>query len=86
MILLSLIVLHLVGGIAAWALGKHRIACRIACLVALGIFLASILYLGWGGRELAMAATIGAAGNLTASQTLAVSVAVAAARRSGMTI
>ena len=35
MILLWLIVLHLVGGVAAWALGRHRVACRIACLVAL---------------------------------------------------
>jgi len=36
------------------------------------------LYMGWGGRELAMAATVGAAGNLTLSQTLAVSVAFGA--------
>jgi uncharacterized membrane protein YbhN (UPF0104 family) len=36
------------------------------------------LYMGWGGRELAMAATLGAAGNLTVSQTLAVSVAFGA--------
>lgn len=33
------------------------------------------LYMGWGGRELAMATTLGAASNLTVSQTLAVSVA-----------
>jgi uncharacterized membrane protein YbhN (UPF0104 family) len=36
------------------------------------------LYMGWGGRELAMAATIGAASHLTLSQTLAVSVAFGA--------
>lgn len=36
------------------------------------------LYMGWGGRELAMAGTIGAAGHLTLSQTLAVSVAFGA--------
>ncbi|MEJ0075810.1 MAG: lysylphosphatidylglycerol synthase transmembrane domain-containing protein [Alphaproteobacteria bacterium] len=36
------------------------------------------LYMGWGGRELAMAATLGAAGNLTESQTLAVSAAFGA--------
>ena len=33
------------------------------------------LYMGWGGRELAMAATLGATGSLTASETLAVSIA-----------
>jgi uncharacterized membrane protein YbhN (UPF0104 family) len=33
------------------------------------------LYLGWGGRELAMAATLGAAGGLTLNETLAVSIA-----------
>jgi hypothetical protein len=33
------------------------------------------LYMGWGGRELAMAATLGGAGALTASETLAISVA-----------
>jgi hypothetical protein len=33
------------------------------------------LYMGWGGRELAMAATLGTTGNLTASETLAVSIA-----------
>jgi uncharacterized membrane protein YbhN (UPF0104 family) len=36
------------------------------------------LYMGWGGRELAMATTLGAASNLTVSQTLAVSVAFGA--------
>lgn len=36
------------------------------------------LYMGWGGRELAMAATLGAAGNLTESQAVAVSVAFGA--------
>ena len=36
------------------------------------------LYMGWGGRELAMAATLGAASNLTVSQTLAVSAAFGA--------
>jgi uncharacterized membrane protein YbhN (UPF0104 family) len=36
------------------------------------------LYMGWGGRELAMAATLGTAGNLTLGQTLAVSVAFGA--------
>jgi uncharacterized membrane protein YbhN (UPF0104 family) len=33
------------------------------------------LYMGWGGRELAMAATLGATGSLTPSETLAVSIA-----------
>ena len=33
------------------------------------------LYMGWGGRELAMAATLGATGALSASETLAVSFA-----------
>lgn len=33
------------------------------------------LYMGWGGRELAMTATLGAAGNFTISQLLAVSIA-----------
>jgi uncharacterized membrane protein YbhN (UPF0104 family) len=33
------------------------------------------LYMGWGGRELAMAATLGAASNLTINETLAVSIA-----------
>ena len=32
------------------------------------------LYMGWGGREIAMAATLGAAGHLTVNETLAVSV------------
>jgi len=36
------------------------------------------LYMGWGGRELAMTTTVGAASNLTVSQTLAVSVAFGA--------
>jgi hypothetical protein len=31
--------------------------------------------MGWGGRELAMTATLGAAGNFTISQLLAVSIA-----------
>ena len=33
------------------------------------------LYMGWGGRELAMAATIGAYGNLSLDETLAISIA-----------
>jgi uncharacterized membrane protein YbhN (UPF0104 family) len=33
------------------------------------------LYMGWGGREIAMAATLGATGNLSADETLAVSIA-----------
>jgi uncharacterized membrane protein YbhN (UPF0104 family) len=33
------------------------------------------LYMGWGGREIAMAATLGAASNLSADETLAVSIA-----------
>jgi len=33
------------------------------------------LYMGWGGREIAMAATLGVASNLTANETLAVSIA-----------
>jgi uncharacterized membrane protein YbhN (UPF0104 family) len=33
------------------------------------------LYMGWGGRELAMAATLGASGSLSANETLAVSLA-----------
>jgi len=33
------------------------------------------LYMGWGGRELAMVATLGAAGSLSASEALAVSIA-----------
>jgi hypothetical protein len=33
------------------------------------------LYMGWGGREIAMAATIGAAGHLSLNETLAVSMA-----------
>ena len=33
------------------------------------------LYMGWGGREIAMAATLGAASNLTVNETLAVSIA-----------
>lgn len=33
------------------------------------------LYMGWGGREIAMAATLGAAGNLTVNEALAVSIA-----------
>lgn len=33
------------------------------------------LYMGWGGRELAMAATLGTATNLTLNETLAVSIA-----------
>ena len=33
------------------------------------------LYMGWGGREIAMAATLGAASNLTINETLAVSIA-----------
>jgi hypothetical protein len=33
------------------------------------------LYMGWGGREIAMAATIGATGHLSLNETLAVSVA-----------
>src|SRR4051794_38878486 len=36
------------------------------------------LYMGWGGRELAMSTTVGAASNLTVSQILAVSVAFGA--------
>jgi uncharacterized membrane protein YbhN (UPF0104 family) len=33
------------------------------------------LYMGWGGREIAMASTLGAASNLTLNETLAVSIA-----------
>jgi uncharacterized membrane protein YbhN (UPF0104 family) len=33
------------------------------------------LYMGWGGREIAMASTLGAAGSLTMNETLAVSIA-----------
>ena len=33
------------------------------------------LYMGWGGRELAMASTLGAAGGLTMNETLAISIA-----------
>jgi uncharacterized membrane protein YbhN (UPF0104 family) len=36
------------------------------------------LYMGWGGRELAMAATLGAAGGLTESQIVAISAAFGA--------
>jgi uncharacterized membrane protein YbhN (UPF0104 family) len=33
------------------------------------------LYMGWGGREIAMASTLGAAGGLTMNETLAISIA-----------
>jgi len=33
------------------------------------------LYLGWGGREIVMATTLGTMGSLTVSETLAVSIA-----------
>jgi len=33
------------------------------------------LYMGWGGREIAMASTLGAAGSLTVNETLAISIA-----------
>ena len=33
------------------------------------------LYMGWGGREIAMASTLGAAGSLTMNETLAISIA-----------
>ena len=65
MILLSLIVLPLVGGVAAWALGKHRVACRIACLVALGfelVLLAQLWSAAAAGDHAGALARIGASG------------------------
>ena len=48
MILLWLILLPMVGGLAAWALGKHPVACRVACLVALGFEVVLLAQL-WSG-------------------------------------
>jgi len=48
MILLWLIVLLLVGGVAAWALGSRPVACRVACLVALGFELVLLAQLWLG--------------------------------------
>jgi NADH-quinone oxidoreductase subunit M len=65
MILLSLIVMHLVGGIAAWALGKHRIACRVACLVALGfelVLLAQLWSAAAAGDHAGVLAQVGVSG------------------------
>jgi NADH-quinone oxidoreductase subunit M len=68
MILAWLIVLLLVGGAAAWALGRNPLACRVACLVTLGFELVLI-----GQLWMAAAAEGGAsplrAGGLPASAT-----------------
>jgi NADH-quinone oxidoreductase subunit M len=48
MILVWLIVLPLIGGLAACALGKRPVACRVACLVAL-LFEAVLLVELWSG-------------------------------------
>ena len=47
MILAWLIVLHLLGGLAAWTLGRSKLACRVACLVALGFETVLLVQL-WG--------------------------------------
>ena len=51
MILLWLILLPMVGGLAAWALDKRPVACRVACLVALAFEVVLLAQL-WSGIEI----------------------------------
>jgi hypothetical protein len=59
------------------AAGSHVSAWLIAAFIPLLQLVNGLpfLYMGWGGRELAMASTLGAAGSLTMNETLAVSIA-----------
>lgn len=79
------LVIALLNVISAWgalylllrAAGLQTDAWVVAGFVPLLQLVNSLpfLYMGWGGRELAMAATLGASSNLSASETLAVSIA-----------
>lgn len=59
------------------AAGSHVSAWLIAVFIPLLQLVNGLpfLYMGWGGREIAMASTLGAAGGLTMNETLAVSIA-----------
>ena len=59
------------------AAGLHANVWLVAGFVPLLQLVNSLpfLYMGWGGREIAMAATFGAAGNLSVNEALAVSIA-----------
>jgi len=59
------------------AAGSHVNAWLIAAFIPLLQLVNGLpfLYMGWGGREIAMASTIGAAGSLTMNETLAISIA-----------
>jgi uncharacterized membrane protein YbhN (UPF0104 family) len=59
------------------AAGSHVTPWLIAAFIPLLQLVNGLpfLYMGWGGRELAMASTLGAAGGLTMNETLAVSLA-----------
>ena len=59
------------------AAGSHVSAWLIAAFIPLLQLVNGLpfLYMGWGGREIAMASTLGAAGSLTMNETLAISIA-----------
>ena len=59
------------------AAGSHVSAWLIAAFIPLLQLVNGLpfLYMGWGGREIAMASTLGAASSLTMNETLAISIA-----------
>ena len=59
------------------AAGSHVSAWLVAAFIPLLQLVNGLpfLYMGWGGREIAMASTLGAAGSLTMNETLAISIA-----------
>jgi uncharacterized membrane protein YbhN (UPF0104 family) len=79
------LVIALLNVLSAWgtlyllvrATGLGVDAWLVVCFIPLLQLVNSLpfLYMGWGGREVAMAATLGAAGHLSVSETLAVSIA-----------
>ena len=66
----SLYILMRAGGLTV---SPWIVLCFIPMLVLVNGL--PFLYMGWGGRELAMAATLGVAGGLSLNETLAVSIA-----------
>jgi uncharacterized membrane protein YbhN (UPF0104 family) len=78
----SIMLLNLVlAGAALYLLflaaGSHVSAWFIAAFIPLLQLVNGLpfLYMGWGGREIAMASTLGAASSLTMNETLAISIA-----------
>ena len=79
-VLIILVNLVLAGGalyLLFLAAGSHVSAWLIAAFIPLLQLVNGLpfLYMGWGGREIAMASTLGAAGGLSMNETLAISIA-----------